>query len=328
MDNVTHSLTGFFLSRAGFNRLTPNAAAILILSANAPDIDILALAGGTLNYFHFHRHFTHSLIFAPVLAVVAVALVRALGAKRLPWGPAILVALCGVASHLLLDLTNAYGIRLLLPFSSQWLRLDLTNIYDLWIWSIFALCLIASFLSQLVGGEIGAKPRTRYPGRGFAWFALGLLLLYDGARWILHSRAIAMLDSRQYALRQDDSGQYQDSPPLRVAAFPGTSNPLHWKGVAETTNAYHLFDMDVDGAFDPTRGQVAFKTDPSAAIEAAGRTEPFRIFRDFAQFPLWRTTPAEDGMRVVLTDIRFSFFCEAKLDRTGKIEGSFFSHGR
>jgi inner membrane protein len=317
VDNVTHSLTGFFLSHAGLNRITPSATLLLILSANAPDIDILAVAGGSLTYFHFHRHLTHSLFFAPVLAIALVALFQAVlrltGRAALRWLPAFFVALAGIASHLLLDLTNNYGIRLLLPFSGQWFATDICAIYDLWILAFFLFCLTAPLLSKLVGGEIGSTSRRRYPSRAFPCFALVLLLMYDGGRVVLHGRALAILDARQY----------DDAPALRVAAFPSPSNPFRWQSVAETATSYHLYEVDILGAFDPQRGQVAFKPQTTPAIEAANTTEPFRILRDFARFPLWRAVPVDNGTEVVLVDLRYPFFAEALVNPSGKTESSF-----
>src|SRR5580700_4729841 len=40
MDPLTHSATGLFLGRAGLNRYSRQAPWILVLAANAPDIDI------------------------------------------------------------------------------------------------------------------------------------------------------------------------------------------------------------------------------------------------------------------------------------------------
>jgi inner membrane protein len=321
LDNATHTLTGYFLSRAGLNRLTPNATAILLLSANAPDIDILALAGGSLNYFHFHRHLTHSLAFAPVLAAVAVLLVRVIGRKSFPLAAAFVVAVLGVLSHLLLDLTNEYGIRLLLPFSHAWLHWDLTSIIDVWILTAFALCLIAPLVSNLVGQEIGSPQKRKYPGRGFAWLALAFLTLYDAGRWVSHTRALAVLESRVY----------DGASALRVAAFPQGSNPFRWRGLAETENAYQFFDVPVLSTPDPAAVRVIFKAEPSAAIEAAGQTEEFRIFKDFAIYPLWRAVPAdspEGATRVVLTDIRFPFSVRAITDQSNFIKNVQFSFGR
>src|SRR5271157_6305162 len=60
MDPLTHTATGLFLSRIGLKRWTPLATPILLLAANAPDIDIVTASGGSLSYLHYHRHLTHS----------------------------------------------------------------------------------------------------------------------------------------------------------------------------------------------------------------------------------------------------------------------------
>src|SRR5437588_8462256 len=112
MDFLTHTATGLFLSRAGLNRWSPMATPILMLAANAPDIDIVTLAGGPLNYLHYHRHLTHALAAMPLMAMLPVILVRAAWRKPVHWVGAFFAALVAVASHLLLDLTNVYGIRL------------------------------------------------------------------------------------------------------------------------------------------------------------------------------------------------------------------------
>src|SRR5579871_6554938 len=112
MDNLTHTVTGLFLSRAGLKEYTPLATPILMVAANAPDIDVLSAAGGSLNYLHYHRHLTHSLVAMPVMALAVVLLVRMVSRKPVRWWGAMAAALIGVASHLLLDLTNMYGIRL------------------------------------------------------------------------------------------------------------------------------------------------------------------------------------------------------------------------
>src|SRR5689334_25352726 len=117
MDNLTHTAVGLFLSRAGLRNWTPRAAAILILASNAPDIDVLSAAGGSLTYLHYHRHLTHSLVTAPFLAILPLVLMRLVARKPIRWVPAYVASLIAVGSHLLLDWTNVYGIRLFLPFS-------------------------------------------------------------------------------------------------------------------------------------------------------------------------------------------------------------------
>ena len=90
------------------------------------------------------------------------------------WKAAYVLSLIGVASHLLLDWTNAYGVRFLLPFSSRWFHLDLNNIVDLWIWGVLAVACIGPLLGRLVSSEIGARSGS---GRGLAIFALAFFVM-------------------------------------------------------------------------------------------------------------------------------------------------------
>lgn len=325
MDPLTHTATGLFLSRAGLNRWTPRAAPILMLAANAPDIDFVTAGGGALNYLHYHRHLTHSLAAMPVMAILPVLLVRAVTRKPVNWAGAFLASMIAVASHLLLDLTNVYGIRLFLPFSAEWLRLDLTGLFDLWIWTAFLLGFLGPPLSRLVGSEISSgKTRARHYGRGGAVFALVFLLLYDGGRAVLHGRAVAALDSRMY----------QGQIPARVLAVPGL-NPLQWRGVVETSSFYEVADVDLLENFNPERGTLFFKAAPEAAIESARGTHTFQVFLGFDQFPLWQVTqdPAQDSQLVELFDMRFGtpnqpgFMTSALINNRGDVMKTSFRLG-
>lgn len=328
MDNLTHTAAGLFLCRAGLNRWTPLAAPVLILAANIPDIDILSASGGSVAYLHYHRHFTHSLLGMPVMALLAVAIVRLIARRPLSWMGAFAAAMVAVASHLLLDLTNVYGVRLLLPFSGQWFRLDYTSVIDLWIWAALLLAVVAPFVGRLVGSEIASTARrSRTYGRGWACFGLAFLLLYNGARGVLHSRAAAELDARMY----------QGANPIRVLAGPDAANPLRWHGVAETSDFYAMEDFSLAGEFDPTRAEIFRKPEPNPAIEAARRTAVFQEFLRFSQFPLWRVLPVsdlEEAQQVELVDLRFgspeapAFVATARVDNHNRVIAAWFNYGR
>jgi inner membrane protein len=298
MDPLTHTATGLFLSRAGLNRWTPEATPILLLAANAPDVDIVTLSGGSLNYLHWHRDITHSLLAMPLMALLSIVLVRLAGRKPVHWGGAFAAALAGVGSHLLLDWTNGYGARFLSPFSERWFQLDLTPLFDLWIWSVALLAIFGPMLGRLVSSEISSgTARPHHYGRGFAWFALAFLLLYNCGRSVLHERAVATLDARVY----------QGSAPSRVGAFPGI-NPWRWRGLVETPDFNAVADVDLTENFEPARAAIYQKPDPDPALGAARRTHVFQEFLQFSQFPLWRVSPApdvENGKLVELLDLRF-----------------------
>jgi inner membrane protein len=328
MDPLTHIATGLLLGRAGMNRWTPAAGSILVLAANAPDIDIVTAAGGSLNYLHYHRHLTHSLVAAPVLAILTVALVRMVRRKPVRWVGAFAASLAAVASHLFLDWTNVYGIRLLLPFSSAWLRLDLTPVIDIWIWSALFLAFAGPFLARLVTTEItSGKPGKGRSGAAFAWLALAFVLAYTAGRGVLHERALAVLNARLYS----------GAAPVRVAAFP-LQNPMAWRGLVETTDSYAVESVDLTvGQFNPGQGQIFFKPQADPVLEAAHRAATFQIFLQFSQFPLWRVAPARPpggGRDVAVLDMRFGtpaepgFQVRALVDQQGVVSDAEFQFGR
>ncbi len=327
MDPLTHTATGVFLARAGLERFTPRATWILLLAANAPDIDVVSAFGGSLNYLHYHRYLTHSLVALPILPLLCVVLVRVVSRKPLKWLGAYCIAFIGVGSHLLLDLTNVYGVRLLLPFSSTWFHLDITGVIDFWIWGAVLIALVAPLFSRLVNSEIGAAGSGRGGARrGFAIFALSFLFLYDATRYLMHARAVDTLDSRVYL----------GAAPRRVGAFPSPSI-FRWHGLAETADGFSLQDFDLLGEFDPNAGHVFYKPEPSPTLEAARRNAVFQQFLRFAQYPYWQLTPADEpegATRVEAMDLRFGdpqvpgFICTAIVDANERVLRAWFQFGR
>ncbi len=325
MDNITHSLTGLALSRVGLDRFSPHPAALLILSANAPDIDVLAAAGGSLAYLEAHRGYTHSLLCLPLMALLPVLIVAGISRRRLPWLRAWLLCCIGVASHLMMDWTNSYGVRLLLPLSSRWFHLDLNSLFDVWIMAALGFAAVWPLFARLVSNEIGDRASA---GRGIALFALAFFVLFDCGRAALHARAAAQLESRLY----------EDAPPLQAAALPQPFSPFHWTGVVETADDYRTAALDPLDQLDMQDAHIWYKAAMTSSLETAKATEPFRYFVYFARFPIWSATPTftEGGRpakRVELTDLRFgvpgagSFHCIALENSSNRVLESVFTLG-
>ena len=76
MDNITHSLVGLMLARAGLEKTTPHGAAMMVLAANAPDIDAIFWFSGTWMYLEWHRTYPHAIAFAPLVALLPMLLAR------------------------------------------------------------------------------------------------------------------------------------------------------------------------------------------------------------------------------------------------------------
>src|SRR5882762_4278819 len=130
MDNLAHSLVGLVAAKAGLEKLSPGATSVCIVAANAPDLDFLsALFGDRWTVLHYHRGITHSLVGMFLLALIIPSVFwagdRLLSRARerpgrLNFRALVLVALVVGATHPLLDWTNNYGVRPLLPWNGEW----------------------------------------------------------------------------------------------------------------------------------------------------------------------------------------------------------------
>lgn len=329
MDNLTHTLTAVALSQAGFNRKTRFATLALVIGVNLPDVDLAARVGGSTTYLKYHRGITHSALGVTALAAMLAALVYVLGRRAAPkkslppidghW----LFAACWIAtaSHLLLDLTNSYGVRPFLPFDGRWYAWDIMNIVDPVLWVLLLAGLAMPAIFRLVSEEVGArKPDYRWG----AIFSLACMVLLWGLRSFAHSRALDMLDAHTY--RQEN--------PVRLGAFPSLANPFAWTGIVETDSGFHVLKVNaLENDLDPKTSRLYNKPESSPALEAALKTRTGTVFSGFARFPWARVEQTEDGLDVTLQDLRFlsrssrrrSFTAEIRLDRDLRVQSESFS---
>jgi inner membrane protein len=188
LDNLTHSLVGAVLGRAGLKRLTPYAMPVLILSANLPDIDSFVAKLWGEEPIAAHRGFTHGLgglATMPFLAAAIILLWQRLRPSKegpIRTGGLLLACFLGTLSHPLLDFTTSYGTRLLEPFSHRWFYGDTLFIMDPWIW-----------LMLIVGLEMSwrADRLDKNWTRPAVW-ALGAMLGYIALNAAISLRAVAL----------------------------------------------------------------------------------------------------------------------------------------
>jgi inner membrane protein len=172
MDNLTHSLVGALIGQMGLKRKTGMAMPTLIIAANIPDIDAVAVLLGGHQHLAIRRGITHGPIAMLVLPLLLWGIMlwfdrwqtrrEKRPGKRLPIHKGWLLALAyiGCLSHPLFDWFNSYGIRLLEPFSSQWFYGDALFIIDPWLLVIMAASIWISLKQQRKG-----SPRWEYPAR-------------------------------------------------------------------------------------------------------------------------------------------------------------------
>ncbi len=306
------------MSRAGLNRKTGLATATLVLAAEASDIDVFYAFRGPVAVLQHHRGWTHSFVGVPVMAALALLVVWAwnrlfrkrrldpnLAAVpgRLPvrWGVLYAIALLGPLSHILLDYSTAYGIRMFEPFSYKWYEWDTVSIVEPFMLGVLILGLTLPSLFGLIHEEIGAR-QPQFRGRVGAIIALAAVVLMWGVRDFYHRRAVAALEARIY----------QGEDPVRVSAYPYPGNPFVWHGVVETTDLYQTLLVDSRrGEVDPQdRARTYYKPEETAVLEAAKKSYLGRVYLDWAKYPLTTTEPMEErdvAYRVRFIDLRYSY---------------------
>lgn len=342
MDNLTHSLIGLAASKAGLEKLSPGTTTLCILAASAPDADIVALLGGRWAYLHHHRGITHSIVGTIALALV-LPLVFYLGdwlfarlRNRQPsirLGGLLIASFLVSATHPLLDWTNNYGMRFLLPWNSSWFYGDLAFIIDPFLWLILGgpaflltsktklqsgfwlvIAAVTSFLVLFGPASRGGLPNPT-PLRILWITALGVLVVLfkqDVAkRWgakvslaafgvvgvylasLFLVHAIALRQTRLEALSIANENAEHI---IKIAAMPTLANPFRWLSVVETDRATYRFNLGLLGSSQGRANLVRFEKPrgaDAAAVAQATHDSRSQVFIDFARFPVVNVAGAD-----------------------------------
>src|SRR4029077_9927795 len=183
------------------------------------------------------------------------------------------------------------------PISARRFALDWLPPLDLWILGILLAGILLPSLSRLVPEEIGAKSKGPR-GKLGASLAFATLVLYLVLRFVLHSNAVAALESRTY----------RGESPRKAAAFAESGSPFRWHGIVETERALHDMELEVGPAssFDPDSATTSYKPESSPALDTARDTPLARRFLQSARFPKATVEKIPDGFRVTLRAFPYS----------------------
>jgi inner membrane protein len=304
-------MTGAVLSRTGLNRHAAYATLAMTLAAEAPDIDTLWGLGGPVVGFEHHRGITHTFLGIPFEAAIIVGGVwlfhrwrSSKGARGkallapVRWGLLYLFCLVALLSHILLDWTNNYGVRPFFPFDPRWYAGSIVFIFEPVMFLALLLALVAPFFFGLINSEVGAK-KERFRGRGWAIFALAVIVALWGWRWVERGNAIA--------LAKAELGE----PALRVFADPYPGNPYEWSVIAETPGAYRISTVNSlrgEAVSSPERDTI-YKPPTTLATLAAKRSLLGEVYLDWSMFPVVEQTGVDvDGYATVtFRDLRFMY---------------------
>ena len=365
MDNLTHSLVGLTAAKAGLEKLSPGATTLCLLAANAPDADIIVLAfGDRWDFLQHHRGITHSIVGVIALAILLPLIfysVDRLWSRFRNRPPVVrlrglmLASFIVSATHPLLDWTNNYGIRFLLPWSQKWSYGDLVFIVDPYLWLIlggaaflltartkslqFTWAAIAAVLTFLI---VASPRRTMLPHPwliAFLWILVlvTLIVLFVknargrwGSRIAFAAFALVLCYWTVLAFAHARALQRGSEEAVRMAsangelvgrhaAMPRLANPFRWDFVFETDRATYRFEVDVTGG-ESVSDAVRYPKptgELKAVLDSIAQQKPVRVFLGFARFPVLQLADPDCVTRtlVQLADLRYT--------EPGRSRGSF-----
>jgi inner membrane protein len=298
MDPVTHTMAGAVLARAGLDRrgTLPLAATTLVLAANAPDIDILAMYAGSYAGLAFRRGWTHGPIALALLplALTGVMLawdrwVRRRGERGAILTPldaraTLLIASIGVVSHPALDWLNTYGIRLLMPFSGKWFYGDAVFIIDPWLWLLLAAALFPWRRT---------RRRVRVFGAAAATYVAAMIVASTAAESMARRAAEAA------GITGIEEVMYQPAP----------AQPHRGSVIVAARDAYALGDFEW---IAPARSRVTLRRDSiprgdwtTSQVREAMTDPRIRDYLVWSRFPFVRVEGISDSAVVFFGDARF-----------------------
>ena len=289
MDNLCHTLVGAALGEAGLKRRTRFANATLMIASNLPDVDVLVFASNTAPVA-FRRGWTHGVLAQALLPILLTAAVVAVARRRpdrpgdppVRPGQLLWLSYLGVIVHVLMDLLNNYGVRLLMPFDRRWFYGDVLFIVDPWLWLV-------------LGAGIWLARRQRSPNA--ARTSLLVASVY----------VVAMIVSARAARAEivDRWQQGEGRPPQALMVGPVPVTPLRRDVIVDAGDHYETgtFSWSPRSVrFD--RGQVVKHAgDPRVAI--AREAPNIRAFLVWSRFPVWTFETVAGGTRVTVSDMRF-----------------------
>ena len=286
MDLLTQGLLGIAMAQAGAKQQEIRiATGIGFLAGIAADVDILIQSeNDPLLNIEFHRHFTHSLFFVPLGALIVALLLWPFLRKRLPFSRLYLFTFLGYCLSGVLDAFTSYGTNLLWPVSDARIALNIISVLD----PAFTLILLIA----------GVMAFRRY-SRTMARFGLLLAAVYLSFGWLQWQRAETVAESL-IAERGHRAEQLLVKPTL--------ANLVLWRSIYEFDGKFHVDAIRV-GLFSEPRIYPGESVDKFVLErDLNGLTASSVLAQDIARFSHFSSgflaiRPQQPN---VLVDVRYS----------------------
>ncbi|HYC53210.1 MAG TPA: metal-dependent hydrolase [Gemmatimonadaceae bacterium] len=284
MDNITHTLVGAALAEAGLKKRTPLASATLMIGANFPDIDVIAVPLG--ESLAWRRGATHGFLALLILPFVlawlmrwydrAVRLRRNSGAPPADMRQLVLLAAIAILTHPTLDFMNTYGMRWLMPFVDKWFYADGLFIVDLYL-----------MIALAAGVVLARRRKTEEPAR----FSLVFLVAYVTAMLTITGLGRLQVQNR--------------FPGTRIMVSPLPLTPWTRAVLVDDGSSYQYGRFGLGTGVTMERETLPIgSADP--AVAAAREAPEAQAFLKWARFPFYRVSREGSDTVVRMGDARYT----------------------
>ncbi|MCG2588640.1 metal-dependent hydrolase [Rhodohalobacter sulfatireducens] len=229
MDPITHGFIGATASQTVAKPETFRAATFTgFVSAMLADLDVFIPTGSDpLMMLELHRHFTHSIIFIPIGALIATCLTWWFVKKYLTKKEAYLYSFAGYSTAGVFDFITSYGVYLFWPFLDERYSLNIISVFD----PLFTLGII------LLTGIAFFKKKV------YVILAGGWLFLYLSFGYMQQQRA------EEAALQL---ASYKGHDVGRMVLKPTIANQLLWSVRYEADGNLYAAGIRLIPFFEPT----------------------------------------------------------------------------
>ncbi len=217
---IDHIAAGVLAPHLSGRQPSAQLFGVSLVASILPDFPVV-ISGwkGSIEYLS-HRSASHSVLVAPVLALVPLALVLLLSRGRLKATPLQLYSISFISCniHILMDLITPFGTQIFYPLSRKQFSLDIYHSFDP-IFMIFSAAVLGAFIFAI-------RKRETLSSRSVI-LLLGLYFTYLG---------FTLLQKTAYrlAFRAEIESIYADS--TYIATIPRTF--WRWKGIARDDSGY------------------------------------------------------------------------------------------
>jgi inner membrane protein len=329
VDPVAHTLVGAALAETGLKRASRYAAATLLVGANLPDLDAIAMFWGGDTALHLRRGWTHGvlgLVVLPLLLAGAVWLWHRwrgrFAGEAPPFRPRAVIALSFLAvwSHPFLDWLNTYGVRLLMPFDGRWFYGDTLFIVDPWVWLLAAAGVVlarsesrralAGWIILAAGTTAAILSADVDPWVEAIWLAA--LAALAALRWRIGSSASGVPIARAgvaalvlyicvaYGLARvaESMAAERFAAPLEVQASPLPGVPFSHRVVVVHHDRYRIIASSGEVRELPRK-------EPDPIVRAALESQSIQGFANWTRYPYWRVEETPQSWIVRFWDLRY-----------------------